>query len=92
MKYFSVFVTGQMGAAAEETYFGNFTGELVEPIGWFFLFMGITAVIVFFGVEKGIEKASRFMMPALVVLTIGVTAFVLFQPGAMGRRGILLHA
>ena len=83
MKYFSVFVTGQMGAAAEETYFGNFTGELVEPIGWFFLFMGITAVIVFFGVEKGIEKASRFMMPALVVLTIGVTAFVLFQPGAM---------
>ncbi len=24
MKYFSVFVTGQMGAAAEETYFGRF--------------------------------------------------------------------
>ena len=83
MKYFSVFITGQMGAAAEETYFGSFTGGLMEPIGWFFLFIGITAVIVFFGVEKGVEKASRFMMPALVVLTICVTAFVLFQPGAM---------
>ncbi len=83
MKYFSVFVTGQMGAAAGEKYFGEYTAQVAQPLGWFFLFMGITAVIVFFGVEKGVEKASRIMMPALVVLTIGVTVFVLFQPGAM---------
>lgn len=83
MKYFSVFVTGQMGAAAGDTYFENYTAQVAQPLGWFFLFIGITAVIVFFGVEKGVEKASRIMMPALVVLTIGVTIFVLFQPGAM---------
>ena len=83
MKYFSVFVTGQMGAAAGDTYFENYIAQVAQPLGWFFLFMGITAVIVFFGVEKGVEKASRIMMPALVVLTIGVTIFVLFQPGAM---------
>lgn len=83
MKYFSVFVTGQMGAAAGDTYFQDYTAQVAQPLGWFFLFIGITAVIVFFGVEKGVEKASRIMMPALVVLTIGVTIFVLFQPDAM---------
>ena len=82
MKYFSVFVTGQMGAAAQDTYFGSFTGELVQPLGWFFLFIGITAVIVFFGVEKGVEKASRIMMPALVVLTIGAVSYTHLRPEA----------
>ena len=83
MKYFSVFLTGHTKEAAQSSYFGEFTGEMVEPLGWFFLFLAITAVIVFLGVEKGVEKASRIMMPALVVITIVVTVFVLCQPGAM---------
>ena len=41
------------------------------------------AVIVFFGVQKGIEKARRVMMPALVVLTIGVAAYSVTRPGAL---------
>ena len=89
IKYFSVFLTGQMAAAADASYFGNFAAGVFEPIGWLFVYLGITAVIVYLGVEKGVEKASRLMMPALVVLTLCVTVFVLAQPGAL--EGVLYY-
>src|SRR5699024_11176307 len=54
-----------------------------EPILWLALNLSLTAVIVFFGVQKGIEKASRVMMPALIVLTIGVAAYSVTRPGAL---------
>jgi len=34
------------------------------------------------GMEKGIEKASRIMMPLLIVLIIGVSIFCITRPGA----------
>ncbi len=81
-KYFTVFLTGQAQDAAQETYFSSFIGQVWQPLGWFALFVGVTAVIVLLGVEKGIEKASKFMMPLLVVLTVCVAIFVACQPGA----------
>lgn len=81
-KYFSVYVTGQAQVAAGDTYFTDFISGSVEPIGWFFLFLGVTAIIVLMGVEKGIEKMSTIMMPVLVVLTLIICAYVVTRPGA----------
>lgn len=83
MKYFFVFVTGSGHAAAEDTYFGAFTSSTFEPLGWFFLFLGITAIIVLLGVQKGIEKVSKVMLPILIVLTIIISIYVLTLDGAM---------
>ncbi len=77
-KYLFGFATGGAGAMAEDGYFSNYIGTAVEPIGWFFLFIGITAVIVLFGVEKGIEKVSKFMMPVLVVLIAFIAGYTIF--------------
>lgn len=82
-KYLWVFVSGQGASAAAEGYFETFIASPLEPIGWFFLFLALTALIVFFGVEKGIEKVSKFMMPVLVVLTVGIAVYSMFMPGAM---------
>ncbi|WP_195609493.1 sodium-dependent transporter [Mediterraneibacter glycyrrhizinilyticus] len=82
IKYFTVFISGQTKQAAEDTYFSSFIGQTGEPIFWFALFMVFTAIVVLFGVEKGIEKVSRFMMPLLVVLTIGISLYVLTIDGA----------
>ena len=46
MKYFSVFLTGGVHAAAKDDYFTSFIGGTFEPLGWFFLFIAITAIIV----------------------------------------------
>ena len=83
LKYLSVFVTGGGHASAADGFFDSFITKAYEPVGWFLLYIGITALIVLFGVEKGIEKVSRIMMPVLVVLTIGIAVYGLFMPGAM---------
>lgn len=83
VKYFSVFVSGGVGKAAGDTYFTDFISGTFEPIGWFFLFMAVTSLIVLCGVEKGIEKVSKFMMPVLVVLTVIIAVYSLTLDGAM---------
>lgn len=83
IKYFVTFLTGDVAAAAGDEYFNGFISQAGSPVFWFALYVIITAVVVIFGVEKGIEKASRIMMPLLIVLIIGVSVFCITRPGAM---------
>ena len=82
-KYLYAFCAGEISSTAQDNYFSDFIARPVEPIGWFLLFIGLTALVVLLGVEKGIEKVSKLMMPVLVVLTIGISIYVMFMPGAM---------
>lgn len=82
-KYFAAFATGQAHASASDNYFSDFISQTGEPIIWFFMFIAVTAVVVLFGVEKGIEKVSKIMMPVLVLLTLFIAIYTLFIPGAM---------
>ena len=77
IKYTVGFATGEASAMAQSNYFGNHIGRTWEPILWFFLFILMTTLIVFFGVEKGIEKVSKLMMPILVILTIGIAIYTI---------------
>ncbi len=83
VKYFTVFVTGGVKASAGDTYFTDFIGGTIEPIGWFFIFLAFTAIVVLCGVEKGIEKVSKIMMPILVILTIIISVYGLTLKGSM---------
>jgi len=82
-RYLAVFVSGNMVWSAEDGYFEEFIGRTGAPIFWFCLFIGLTAAVVLLGVDKGIEKVSKFMMPVLVVLTIGISIYGLTINGAM---------
>ena len=82
-KYISVSITGQAHNASSDDYFSTFIAKPFEPIGWFLLFIGITALIVILGVEKGIERVSKWMMPVLVLLTLVIAIYALFMPGAI---------
>ena len=77
MKYMFGFIVGSAGAMAENSYFDNYIATVGEPLLWFALFIGATAVIVLFGVEKGIEKVSKIMMPVLVVLTLFIAVYTI---------------
>ena len=70
IKYLVTFCSGGGMAAANDNYFGTFAAGTAEPLIYFFIFIAFTALVVWFGVEKGIEKVSKVMMPILVVLTI----------------------
>ncbi len=88
-KYLTVFLTGGGMNAAEDTFFTSFIAKPGEPIFWFLIFIGITALIVFLGVEKGIEKVSKIMMPVLVVLSLAIAIYSCLMPGALD--GILYY-
>lgn len=88
MKYFFEYVTGSGTALAGGSYFDEFigfsgSGLLQTPLFWFLLYVLVTAAVVLLGVEKGIEKVSKFLMPVLVLLSIIVAVFSLTMPGAI---------
>ena len=83
LKYLTVFISGGGTNAAEDGYFGGFITGACEPILWFVIYIALTMLIVLFGVEKGIEKVSKVMMPLLVVLSVFVSIYGLFTPGAI---------
>ncbi len=82
IKYMTVFLTGQGKAAADSGFFGNFIGQTASPLFMFFIYITLTTIVVAFGVEKGIERVSKFMMPVLILITIGIAIFVATIPGA----------
>ena len=82
-KYFADFVTGMGAATAGDAYFNSFISNDWMPLIWLAIFIGVTFVTVLTGVQKGIEKVSKFMMPVLVLLTIAVTIYSITLPGAM---------
>ena len=78
LKYLAVYLTGQGTAAAMDGYFGGFITAQWSPIFWFMLFMGATTFFVYRGVNKGIEKLSRVVMPVLLVMIMCIALFSLF--------------
>lgn len=77
LKYFIVFITGHGTDAAADGFFGGFiTGE-VEPIVMLAVFLAATMFVVIRGVNSGIEKMSKVLMPVLLVLVIGIAVFAL---------------
>lgn len=82
-KYMTVFLTRtETDAASVDGYFTGFIGQKYAPLVFFFIFLALTAIIVATGVEKGIEKISKILMPILIVLAIGICVYVAFLPGA----------
>lgn len=81
-KYLFAFMTGSGLEAAKDGYFTAFISQTGEPILWFTIFMGLTALVVLFGVENGVEKVSKVMMPILVVLSVVIAIYSVTRPGA----------
>ena len=88
-KYLAAFCTGQARLAAESGFFEEFISKPAEPLIWFLVFLGITSFVVLRGVEKGVEKVSRIMMPILVVLSVIIAVYAVTLPGAM--EGVLYY-
>lgn len=83
LKYLVTFAAGAgSSAAGDGSFFSGFIGRAGEPAVYFLIFLIATAVVVMLGVEKGIERISKFMMPLLVLLTVGIAVYTLMLDGA----------
>ena len=91
LKYLAVYLSGDGAAAVADNYFTGFITAQWSPIVWFLIFLGATLFVVYKGVDKGIEKLSRILMPLLLVLILGIAIFSLtlkFNDGTVTRTGL----
>ena len=82
IKYLAEFCIGKVGVLAGDGYFGSFISDAWEPVFWHLAFLGCTLAVILKGVEKGVEKASRVMMPLLLLLAAVVAVYSMTRPGA----------
>ena len=76
-KYAVLYLTGGAQEAAADHYFMSFITSPDSPVLYALAFMAVTAVIVYKGVQGGIERVSKFMMPILLVLVIVIMVYSL---------------
>jgi len=66
-----------------KSYFVSFIGNATSNTLCSLAFIFITGLVVSRGIHRGIEAANRFLMPALLVLQIGLILYSLTLPKAM---------
>ncbi len=82
------YVTASVGdglsgdAKSVADYFDAFVKNPWMPVVWLVVFFGISHFVVSRGVEKGIERASKLMMPLLFLLLVIIAVASCMLPGA----------
>ena len=76
LKYILMFLSGNVEAAAQDNCFIAF---ITSPgsVWYALVFMLVTAFIAYNGVEKGIERVSKTMMPLLLIIVVGIAVYSL---------------
>ena len=74
------------GPADFVQFYNSFVSNPWLPVVWTIVFLAGTHLIIVKGVEKGIERSSKVMMPALFVLLLILAVCAILLPGS--GRGI----
>lgn len=76
-------INGPEALADGGDFFTGFISSNTESFLWMLLFMAIVFIVVSLGVKGGIEKANLVMMPALIIMAVGIALYTLTMPGAV---------
>ena len=71
-------------------HFDTLSSSAFWSVGFHFLFMALSILILFFGVRKGIEQKSKIMMPLLILVVIILVIKGLTLPSASKGLNFLL--
>ena len=82
-KYLFEYLRGNVAGTAQDDFFGGFITSAGDAELWFIVFAVLTLVVIVAGVENGVEKVSKIMMPILVVLAVIVAIYSMTRPGAL---------
>lgn len=82
-KYLFEYLRADVNAIATDDFFVNFITDGYETELWFIVFSIIVLAVIYMGVENGIERVSKFVMPILVVLAVIICVYSVTRPGAL---------
>lgn len=83
-------LSGLSPAEVSET-FASFTSDSFWPVFYQLMFLTLTALVITFGVQKGIEKVSKILMPVLFILLLLMCVRSLTLPSAKEGLSFLFH-
>lgn len=83
IKYMFEYIRGNGTELAADGYFTSFISGGFSAEIWFLVFALVTLVVIYAGVENGIERVSKFMMPILIVLSLIIAVYSVTRPGAI---------
>lgn len=93
LKYFVIGISeGFQGFTAEASgdRFGVIINEVTQPLIYQGIVMALTALIILFGIEKGIERASKILMPLLFVILVLLVIRSITLEGALEGVAFML--
>lgn len=93
LQYLYASVAGQIKGDSDYVarYFTEFSSDIAMPVVWAMVFIIITHFVIVKGVRKGIEKASKLMMPTLFVLLLIIVAASCMLPNAISGIKFLFY-
>ena len=83
-KWFATTVTGNLSTLTADDggyWWSYITGDMADPMIWFVVFAVLCLVCIISGVNRGIEKVSKVLMPMLLFMMIAITIYELTLPG-----------
>jgi len=83
--YFVSFLGGSMTGITEEAsskLFGNMLSDPMIMVGYMAVVVVMGFVILSFGLQKGVERVTKYMMIALLVLMVTLAIYSITLPGA----------
>lgn len=83
VKYLFEYIRGNGSKLAEDGYFSGFISNGGATELCFVIFCMVTLVIIYAGVQNGIERVSKIMMPILIVLSVIIAIYSVTRPGAI---------
>ena len=86
LNYIWVFLTNQLPENFS-VYFSQFSSQIFIPCFLTILFLILTAIFPYKGINNGIEKANNIMMPLFTIILIVLAIFAITLPGA--KDGLL---
>lgn len=84
LHYAFISLTGQLSSMASGDLQGVFSDLSTDgplQLFWHIAFMALTMGVVLGGVQKGIDRWSRVLMPALLIMLLGLVLRAAFLPG-----------
>ena len=93
LQYLFASIAGQVNGDAEyvKNYFVTFSSDPLKPVLWGVGFVFLTHLVVVRGVKAGIERASKLLMPILLILLVVIVIASCMLPGAIeGVRFLLM--
>lgn len=92
LQYLFAAIAGQLtgDAAYVLNYFKTFSSDPVKPCLWAVAFVLITHLVVAMGVNKGIERVSKLLMPLLLLILVILVIASCMLPGSVAGVEFLL--